>query len=375
MTNHEKKSPLTSSLKTPLYNWHLQQNAKLVEFAGYQMPVQYEKGVLFEHKWTRENAGLFDVSHMGQAKLTGDCLKLEQLVCADLRQLKQGEQKYALLLNDQGGIMDDLMISRPEQDCLYLIVNAATKTKDFTYIKTYLKDSVSLEPLDDRALLALQGPKASCVLASFIPDIHQKIFMESWIAEIKGVQIGISRSGYTGEDGFELSVPALKAEQIANLLLESEYVSPIGLGARDSLRLEAGLCLYGHDIDENRTLVEASLNWALPKTRRERADFPGAEKILSQLAGDVKQKRVGIKLKERMPARENTIILAENGTKIGRVTSGSYGPSIEASIAMGYIDKTYAKIGTTIHLLIRNQLREAKIVKMPFLSHRYYRGN
>jgi len=362
----------TPLLKTPLYDLHVELGAKLVPFAGYEMPVQYD-GVLPEHNHTRTHAGLFDVSHMGQARLTGEEAALEAVITADLAALGAGEQKYSLLLNDEGGIKDDFMVSRPDDKGLFLVVNAACKRGDFDYIAATIGDRATLTELPERALLALQGPEAGAVMAQHAPDAAKMVFMQAGWFTIAGMAVMISRSGYTGEDGFEISVANVDAEKLARLLLGDERVKPIGLGARDSLRLEAGLCLYGHDMDDTITPIEASLTWAVAKSRRDRADFAGAEKILAQIAEKPAKKRVGIALKDRAPAREGAQI-AVNGEVVGIVTSGGFGPTVGAPVAMGYVPTELAKPGTALELLVRGKARAAEVVKTPFAPHRFYRG-
>ncbi len=361
--------------KTPLYDLHVELGARMVPFAGYAMPVQYPDGIMAEHLHTRDSAGLFDVSHMGQAHVTGDEAALEALITADLSALKPGEQKYTLLLNDEGGIMDDLMVSRPfgADAGIFVVVNAATKGADFAHMRARFAGRATLTELENRALLALQGPAAATVLAGLVPEAAKLVFMQTGVFTLDGVEIYASRSGYTGEDGFEISVPADKADQIARLLLSDARVKPIGLGARDSLRLEAGLCLYGHDMDEGRTPVEAALTWAIAKTRRERADFPGAARILKQIADGPAMKRVGIRPHDRAPAREGAEI-AVNGEIVGVVTSGGFGPTVGAPVAMGYVRSDLAKPGTALDLIVRGKARPAEIVSMPFAPHRFHRG-
>lgn len=362
-------------LKTPLYDLHVELGARMVEFAGYAMPVQYPAGIMAEHLHTRESAGLFDVSHMGQARVTGDEGALEALITADLSALGAGEQKYTLLLNNEGGIMDDLMVSRPfgAEGGIFAVVNAGTKGKDFAHMRQHFGSRATLHELADRALLALQGPKAAEVFTGLVPEAAKLVFMQCGVFTLDGVEIYASRSGYTGEDGFEISIPADKATQIARLLLADERVKPIGLGARDSLRLEAGLCLYGHDMDENRTPVEAALTWAIAKVRRERADFPGAAKILKQIADGATQKRVGIRPHDKSPAREGAEIV-HDGEVVGVVTSGGFGPSFGAPVAMGYVRADLAKPGTALELMVRGKARAAEIASLPFAPHRFYRG-
>jgi len=362
-------------LKTPLYDLHVELGARMVEFAGYAMPVQYPAGIMAEHLHTRESAGLFDVSHMGQARVTGDEAALEALITADLAALGAGEQKYTLLLNAEGGIMDDLMVSRPfgAGGGIFVVVNAGTKGNDFAHMRGAFGGKAQLHELSDRALLALQGPKAADVFTGLVPDAAKLVFMQAGVFTLDGVEIYASRSGYTGEDGFEISVPADKAAHIARLLLSDERVKPIGLGARDSLRLEAGLCLYGHDMDEGRTPVEAALTWAIAKVRRERADFPGAAKILKQVADGAGQKRVGIKPHDKSPAREGAEIVHE-GEVVGVVTSGGFGPSFGAPVAMGYVRTDLAKPGTPLELMVRGKARTAEVASLPFAPHRFHRG-
>ncbi len=358
--------------RTPLYDLHVELGAKMVPFAGYEMPVQYD-GVMPEHNHTRTHAGLFDVSHMGQTRLTGDEAALEAVITADLAALGAGEQKYSLLLNDKGGIKDDFMVSRPDDKGLFLVVNAACKRGDFDYIAATIGDRATLIEMPERALLALQGPDAGAVMAEHAPEAAKMVFMQAGWFEIAGMDVMISRSGYTGEDGFEISVAIDEAEKLARLLLKDDRVKPIGLGARDSLRLEAGLCLYGHDMDETITPIEAALTWAIAKSRRERADFAGAEVILDQIANKPAKKRVGIQPKDRAPAREGTEI-AVDGKVVGVVTSGGFGPTVGAPVAMGYVPTEFASPGTALELIVRGKARAAEVAKTPFAPHRFYRG-
>jgi aminomethyltransferase len=346
----------------------------MVPFAGYDMPVQYPMGIMGEHNQTRTGAGLFDVSHMGQARYEGDEKAIERLITADLEALNPGEQKYTLLLNDKGGIRDDLMVSRPwSGGGLFLVVNAATKEADFAHIEAAVAGKGKLTRLEDRALLALQGPAARDVMERLCADACRMIFMQCGVFELDGAEVFISRSGYTGEDGFEISVPAGDAERIARLLLAQPEVEPIGLGARDSLRLEAGLCLYGHDMDESRTPVEASLIWALARTRRDRGDFPGADVIARQIEEKTCQKRIGLKL-AGAPAREGAEIADKDGNIIGIVTSGGFGPTVNGPVAMGYIDRGFLEPGTGVDILVRGKPRPATVVKLPFVPANFYRG-
>ena len=359
---------------TPLHAAHRALGARMVPFAGYDMPVQYE-GVLAEHRWTREHAGLFDVSHMGQAKLTGaDAVaQFERLVPGDYQILKTGRQKYSLLLNDAGGIMDDLMAGKPDHDGLFIVVNAACKDADFAHIEAKLEGDAKLTRLEDRALLAIQGPEAAEVMAAHEPVLADFGFMDSARLMLFGADCYVSRSGYTGEDGYEISVPADQAERIWSLLLADARVKPIGLGARDSLRLEAGLPLYGHDADETTSPVEAALTFALSKSRKERGDFPGAERIAKELDGDVSRVRVGLHVKEGAPAREGAEIADADGNVIGKVTSGGPSPSLGKNIAMGYVPPQFSEIGTALTVIVRGKPLAAEVVATPFVANRYYR--
>ncbi|HSC19547.1 MAG TPA: glycine cleavage system aminomethyltransferase GcvT [Rhizomicrobium sp.] len=363
--------------RTPLHALHLELGAKMVPFAGYEMPVQYPVGVLKEHLHTRASAGLFDVSHMGQAFLSGDApdRALERLTPADVVGLKEGMQRYGLLLNENGGIKDDFMFSRlvGEWD-LYIVVNGATKEGDFAYIGEKLSGVGSLTPKPDRALLALQGPKAGDVLERHSPGIDQLTFMKVARTTVAGAPAIVSRSGYTGEDGFEISLEGGDAERVARALLGEPEVLPIGLGARDSLRLEAGLCLYGHDIDESTDPVEADLVWSIGKRRKEQKDFPAGERIMAEAANGTARKRVGIRPEGRAPAREGAEIADKNGRLIGRVTSGGFGPSVNAPVAMGYLETAFAATGAEIDLLVRGKPLPARVAPMPFAPHRYKRA-
>ena len=360
--------------RTPLYQLHQSLGARIVAFAGYEMPVQYPTGILAEHLHTRAQAGLFDVSHMGQALLAGadPATALETLVPGDIRGLGPQRMRYTLLLNEAGGILDDLMATRLG-DRLFVVVNAATKDRDFAHLQAYLGPAVRIDRLDDRALLALQGPAAAAVLERLAEGIAQMRFMSAAETTLDGQRCLVTRSGYTGEDGFEVSLPAAGAQALAERLLAEPEVKPIGLGARDLLRLEAGLCLYGHDIDETTTPIEADLAWTIGKRRREDGDFPGASIILRQLADGPARKRVGIRPDGRAPAREGTPILALGGAEIGRVTSGGFGPSVEAPVAMGYVDIASAAEGTALTFAVRGTARPAHVVQLPFVPHRYHR--
>ena len=362
---------------TPLDALHISLGAKMVPFAGYSMPVQYPLGVLKEHVHTRTAAGLFDVSHMGQGELSGAdaAAALETLVPGDLQGLKPGQIRYTVLLNDDGGILDDLMVTRPveagKEDTLYLVVNAACKDQDFAHIAGKLGTRAKLVRFEDSALLALQGPSAATVLARFIPAAAAMGFMTSRTDSFEGTPIRLFRSGYTGEDGYEISIPAAKGEHLARTLLGEPEVAAIGLGARDSLRLEAGLCLYGNDIDTTTTPVEAGLSWVIGKRRRTEGGFPGAEKILRQLKEGAAKARVGIQPLGKAPARAHTEIHDTNGNKIGEITSGGFGPSVNAPVAMGYVDARFKAPGTKVNLMVRGQALPAEVAQMPFAPHRY----
>lgn len=370
---------------TPLWGLHKERRAKMVPFAGYDMPVQYKRGIMSEHRQTRERAGLFDVSHMGQAFLTLEgkgghdeiASLIEELVPGNIKGLKPGGVRYTLLLNDEGGIIDDLMITRPEADAgegmLFLVVNAGCKEKDFAYISEKLEGRAKLTPAGDRALIALQGPQSARVLARLAPFVSDMPFMSAKACRIDGVECIVSRCGYTGEDGYEISVPNEMAESFSRKLLAHREVALVGLGARDSLRLEAGLCLYGHDITEETTPAEADLMWTIPKRRREAADFPGAEKILKLAEEGVTRKRVGIQPQAKAPAREGTDVVDADGNVIGTVTSGGFGPSVRTPVAMGYVDAAFAEIGTEIGLMVRGQSRPAAVVALPFVEPNQFR--
>ncbi|MND47352.1 Aminomethyltransferase [compost metagenome] len=367
--------------QTPLQRLHLELGARMVPFAGYAMPVQYPLGVLKEHLHTREQAGLFDVSHMGQIRLRGaDAAKaLEALVPVDIIDLPVGMQRYALFTNDEGGILDDLMVANLGNDELLLVVNAACKDQDLSHLKQHLEGHCEVESLfDSRALLALQGPAAARVLARLAPQVASMTFMQFANVRLLGVDCYVSRSGYTGEDGYEISVPAEAAHSLARSLLAEPEVEAIGLGARDSLRLEAGLCLYGHDMERRTTPIEASLTWAISKVRRadgERAGgFPGAERIFAQQREGVPSKRVGLLPKERVPVREGALIVDAQEQVIGRVTSGGFGPSLGGPLAMGYVQSEQAALGSEVFAQVRGKLVPMIVARTPFVAQRYYRG-
>jgi aminomethyltransferase len=361
-------------LRTSLHALHVSLGAKMVPFAGYDMPVQYPQGILGEHQHCRAQAGLFDVSHMGQVRLTGpDAAKaLEALVPGDLQALKVGEIRYTLFTNERGGILDDLMVTNAG-DHLFVVVNAACKVQDVAHMKAKLPASIKVEELTDRALLALQGPAAATVMARFAPEAVKLRFMTAAAMTIQGVDCFVTRSGYTGEDGFEISIPNDKAEALAKALLAEPEVKPIGLGARDTLRLEAGLCLYGHDIDEGTTPIEAGLAWAIGKRRREEGGFPGADMILAHLKGGAPRRRVGLRPEGRAPARDHTEIHDDGERRLGEITSGGFGPTVGGPIAMGYVESAYAKPGTTVNLIVRGVARPATVVAMPFNPTNYYK--
>lgn len=357
----------------PLDAWHRARDARMVSFAGYAMPIQYD-GIMVEHLWTRESAGLFDVSHMGQLLFTGEdaAAALETLLPGDIKGLGEGRMRYSLLLEEGGGILDDLMVTKRADD-IYMVVNGATKADDIGHFRDCLPDEVTINHMEDQALLALQGPKAAAVLARITPGVADLSFMEAGAFDLAGVNAWVSRSGYTGEDGFEISIAASDAERIATLLCEHPEVKPIGLGARDSLRLEAGLPLYGHDLDEGTTPVAADLGFALSKRRREEGGFPGAERILMERAEGSILKRVGLFVDGRQPVREGAMVVDADGNEVGRVTSGGHSPTLERPIAMAYVPASSAAPGTPIRIAQRGKVHEAEVAAMPFVPHRYHR--
>ncbi len=369
-------------LRTPRYDLHVAAGAKLVPFAGYDMPVQYPLGVLKEHLWTREKAGLFDVSHMGICWLRGPdhvttARALETLLPADILNLKPGQQRYSQLLAADGGILDDLMVTRPEgtehDGALLLVVNAACKEADYAHIAKHLPAGVRLEVDEGHALIALQGPRAAAVLEKLVPGVESMSFMAGRFASLDGARIHLTRSGYTGEDGYEIAVPNGRAASVWQLLTSSPDVEPIGLGARASLRLEAGLCLYGHDIDTTTSPIEARLQWSIQKRRRDEGGFPGADRIKAELANGPSRRRVGIKPGGRAPAREGAEIQDMDGKPIGSITSGGFGPTVNGPVAMGYVESAHAEIGTPIQLVVRGKPLPATIANLPFTPHRYVR--
>jgi aminomethyltransferase len=378
--------------KTPLNALHVELGARMVPFAGYSMPVQYPAGLMAEHKHTRTAAGLFDISHMGQLRLVGPdaAAAFETLMPVDVVDLAPGKQRYGLLLNDEGGILDDLMFFNEGHGSLFVIVNGACKVADLAHIQTRIGARCTVQPMPGHALLALQGPQAAATLARLSPGIERFVFMTGGAVQIDDIPAFVTRSGYTGEDGFEISVNGSDAEALARLLLAQPEVQPIGLGARNSLRLEAGLCLYGNDIDETTTPVEASLNWAIQKVRRaggaRAGGFPGADKVLAQLAAaasgaagiadhdTLKRRRVGLVALERIPVRDGTPLESFEGVAIGQVTSGLLGPTADRPIAMGYVAAAFAEPGTRLQAIVRGKPVPMEVTTLPFVPTRYYRG-
>jgi len=369
----------TALARTPLHALHVELGARMVPFAGYDMPVQYPAGILAEHTACRTAAALFDVSHMGQLRLEGEgaVAALETLVPMDIQGLGVGKQRYALFTNDEGGIQDDLMVTRRENDLL-LVVNAACKDADTAHLQRHIGARCRVVPMPERALLALQGPKAVDALARLAPGVRALTFMTGGAFTLEGADCYLTRSGYTGEDGFEISVPAEAAERLARALLAQPEVQPAGLGARDTLRLEAGLCLYGHDIDTHTTPVEAGLTWSIQKVRRaggERAGgYPGAAVIDAQLASGPARKRVGLVGLDRTPVREGAPLVAADGSSVGRVTSGTVGPTVKQPIAMGWLEAALAAAGTEVFAEVRGKRVPMRVAAMPFAPHHYHRG-
>jgi aminomethyltransferase len=357
----------------PLDAWHRGRGARMVPFAGYAMPIQYE-GIMAEHRWTRESAGLFDVSHMGQLIVAGAGAEkgLESLLPADLVILRDGRLRYSLLLADDGGIVDDLMATR-RGDHFYVVVNGATKEGDIAYLEERLPRGVVLDHMKEQALLALQGPKAVEALSRRVPGVEALGFMTGGAFRVGDIAAWISRSGYTGEDGFEISVPAANAQAVAELLAAEPEVKPIGLGARDSLRLEAGMPLYGHDLDTGTTPVEADLVFAISKRRRAEGGFAGWPRICRELEEGPIRRRVGLAVEGRQPVREGAMVVDAEGNEVGKVTSGGFSPMLEAPIAMAYVPAASAEPGSSVTLAQRGKLYQAKVVPMPFVPHRYHR--
>lgn len=382
--------PADNLKTTPLTERHIALGGRMVPFGGYSMPVQYPSGIIGEHKWTREHAGLFDVSHMGPSFLllnqkSGDpeadhqavAALVEPLVCGDIRGLKPGQVRYTLLLNDSGGALDDLMVARPRDPAwagsLYIVVNAGTKDADFARIAAAAGDRATLNRADNCGLLALQGPKAAAVMADIVPEATELGFMTYGSFKTAFDTLVVARSGYTGEDGFEILVEPEHAAALWDRLLSDERVKSIGLGARDSLRLEAGLPLYGHDLDETISPTEAGLGFAVSKRRREAMDFPGAERIVREYAGDLRRIRIGIQFDGRLPVREGAPLVDAAGNEIGRVTSGGFSPSLTAPIALGFVPPDHAHEGGRVTAIVRDKPIEGTIVKLPFVPHRYFR--
>ena len=375
---------MSESLKqTPFYDLHLELGAKMVPFAGYDMPVQYQAGVMKEHLHTRSKAGLFDVSHMGQLILRGPDYEtaaraLEQLIPMDVLDLEGDRQRYGFFTNEQGGILDDLMFAN-RGDHIFVVVNAACKDADIAHLRKHLEPEITIKELDNRALLAIQGPAAEAVMAEYHPRFAEMRFMDVDTLPIAGAECWVSRSGYTGEDGYELSIPVAAAETVARALLAHDDVEFIGLGARDSLRLEAGLCLYGHDINTETTPIAASLNWAIQKARRNNGTraggFPGADIILKQIENGASQRRVGLRPIGRAPMREGVEIFADENSAnaIGQVTSGGFGPSVEGPVAMGYVDTSLAKIGTKLYGEVRGKRQPVEVSALPFVPANFKR--
>ncbi|ABC64107.1 glycine cleavage system aminomethyltransferase GcvT [Erythrobacter litoralis] len=368
--------------KLPLDAWHRAQGARMVPFAGYEMPIQYtgpSGGIVAEHNWTRESASLFDVSHMGQLVISGEGATeaLEALVPGKLSSLKPGNIRYTLLLNEDGGILDDLMVtnmSREDVEEFYLVVNGATKWDDIAHLREHLPDEITMNHLDGRGLVALQGPKAAEALETVFPGVAERlVFMQGTGFEWRGDMIGVARCGYTGEDGFEINISASHIEQLAEALVADDRVRPAGLGARDSLRLEAGLPLYGHDLTVETDPVSADLTFALTKSRRETGGWMGHGRIAQALMSGPETKRVGLKIEGRMPAREGALVYIGDA-EIGRVTSGGFSPTLGYPIAMAYIAREQAIEGTEVEIEVRNKRLPATVVPMPFVPHRYYRG-
>lgn len=380
------EAPSDDLKHTPLYERHVTAGGRIVPFGGYALPVQYPTGIMTEHKWTRDHAGLFDVSHMGPSVLTlnnptGDAdadhaaiaAVIEPLICGDIAGLKPGQIRYTLLLNEAGGTIDDLMVARSATaGTLFIVVNAGTKEGDFARIAAAAGDKATLKRADDGALLALQGPEAVNIMATLVPEATDLGFMQFGTFDWNGISLTISRCGYTGEDGFEILAPAHMAVALWDELLVDPRVKPVGLGARDSLRLEAGLPLYGHDLDETISPIEADLGFAVSKRRREAADFPGAQRILAERDGKLTRKRVGL-LVEGAPAREGAEILDASGNAIGVVTSGGFAPSLGKAIALGFVPPEHAAIGTKLQVSVRGRAQAAEVSPTPFVPHRYFR--
>jgi len=359
--------------RTPLHALHVELGGRMVVFAGWSLPVQYKAGIVHEHRACRERAVLFDVSHMGQVLIRGadPAAAFERLVPGDIQGLEEGRHRYTMLTNEQGGVLDDLIVGRVA-DGLFVVVNAACREADLAHMRAVLGPAGEIEELDDRALLALQGPEAAAIIGRHASAAPRLRFMQSAEMEVAGMPCRVSRSGYTGEDGFEISVPAKDAEGLARRLL-GEGVEPAGLGARDSLRLEAGLCLYGQDLTPETTPVEAGLRWTIPRRRREAADFPGAAVILKQLAEGPPRRLIGLRPEGRTPARAHAEIHDDAGRRVGEVTSGGFGPTVGGPVAMGYVERGHADPDTRLQLVVRSRPHPARVVALPFVPHRYQR--
>ncbi|WP_144291593.1 glycine cleavage system aminomethyltransferase GcvT [Rhodoligotrophos appendicifer] len=367
-----------AAIRTPLFDLHERLNGRMVSFAGYMLPVQYTAGILAEHLWTRESASLFDVSHMGQIWLTAPSRvaeALETLVPGDIKGLSTGQIRYTQLTNEQGGIIDDLLVTLmptfESGERLFLVLNASRKQDDLVHIQERLAGRAHIERLDDRALLALQGPAAFHVLRRVLPIVETLRFMTSATAVLGDKEVFVSRSGYTGEDGFEISLPSCLATSFAEALLADPAVKPAGLGARDSLRMEAGLCLYGQDLDETTSPIEAGLSWSVSRRRREQGGFLGYGRIAEELRVGPKRRLVGLRLEGRTPARRGELITSADGNFVGKVTSGGFGPSANCPIALGYVDANFTAKGSTVNLMVRERSLPAEIVQLPFIRHRY----
>jgi aminomethyltransferase len=375
----ETVSTPVSLAKTPLYDLHVELGARMVGFAGYHMPVQYTRGIIHEHQHTRTAAGLFDVSHMGQVRISGEhaASALESLAPMDIADLEAGHMRYGVFTNPRGGILDDFIVANSGEH-LALVINAACKTDDLRRMRAAIGDRCQIEELADRALLALQGPAACGVLAAMAPGLERMPFMTAADVELAGISCGISRSGYTGEDGFEISVPAAAAADLARTLLADDAVAAVGLGARDSLRLEAGLCLYGQDLTPQTTPVEAGLTWTIARVRRNggarAGGFPGEERIFQQLAGEPSRRLVGLRPQGRAPVRAGAELVDMDGTSIGSVTSGGFGPTVGGPVAMGYVGSEHRKPGTIVQAVVRGKPLASEVVRLPFVERRYYRG-
>ena len=363
----------TTTKRTPLYELHVELGGKLVDFAGWELPVQYAKGIKAEHLHCRSKASLFDVSHMGQVKLHGANVssELEKIVPSNIVGLPEGKARYTVFTNDTGGILDDLIVSNAG-DHLFTVVNASMRDQDIQHLQDNLTDC-DVEEITDRALVAVQGPKAESVVGKHAQEVVELKFMQTMITKLMGVDCRISRLGYTGEDGFEISIPVDNAVKIVKEFLQDEDCEPAGLGSRDSLRLESGLCLYGNDIDETTTPIEAQLNWIIQKRRREEGGFLGAERIIKELNQGPARKLVGIKPEGGAPARRGTIICDQNENQIGEITSGGFGPTINGPISMGYVSAGFSEFGTQVNLLVRNKSLPARVTAMPFVTQNYKR--